>query len=60
MAYSMIQTLRAPSLGCAANLQLLKRKTCVNHKNKETACINSVQSSLNSHPLWVDIYEKNH
>ena len=27
-----------------------------NHKSKETDSNNSVQSSLNSHPLWVTLY----
>ena len=29
-----------------------------NHKSKETDSNNSVQSSLNSHPLWVTLYMK--
>ena len=31
-----------------------------NHSFKETGSINSVQSSLNSHPLWVTLYIYNY
>ena len=28
-----------------------------NHRHKDTDSINSVQSSLKSHPLWVTLYD---
>ena len=46
-----------PRLNKVKGKQILKKFTVSrNHESQETDNINSVQSSLKSHPLWITLY----